>query len=117
MTVVIFHNPSCSKSRAALALIREAGTEPVAVPYLKTGWTAPLLQALFAVAGIPARAALRTARGQAGDLGLLDEGITERDILAAMVAHPELVERPIVCSPKGVRLCRPPELVLDLVAD
>ena len=115
MTVVIFHNPNCSKSRAALALIREAGEEPVVVPYMKTGWTVPQLQALFAVAGLSAREALRTARGQAKDLGLLEEGVGEAAILEAMVAHPELVERPIVCSPKGVRLCRPPELVAELL--
>ncbi|MGP6086489.1 arsenate reductase (glutaredoxin) [Antarctobacter jejuensis] len=115
MTVVIFHNPNCSKSRAALDLIRETGAEPVVVPYLKTGWTKPQLQALFAVAGITAREALRTARGQAKDLGLLEDGIPEAAILDAMVAHPELVERPIVCSAKGVRLCRPPELVRDLL--
>lgn len=101
MTVVIFHNPNCSKSLAALDLIRAAGIAPVVVPYMKTGWTVPQLQALFAVAGITAREALRTARGQAETLGLLEEGVGEDRILAAMVAHPELVERPIVCSPKG----------------
>lgn len=115
MTVVIFHNPNCSKSRGALELIREAGQEPVVVPYLKTGWTVPQLQALFAVAGLTAREALRTARGQAKDLGLLEDGVSEAQILDAMVAHPELVERPLVCSPRGVRLCRPPEVVRELL--
>ncbi|WP_305970903.1 MULTISPECIES: arsenate reductase (glutaredoxin) [unclassified Mameliella] len=115
MRVVIFHNPNCSKSRAALALIREAGQEPVVVPYMKTGWTVPQLQALFAVAGLTAREVLRTARTQAKEMGLLEDGVDEIAILEAMVAHPELVERPIVCSPKGVRLCRPPELVAELL--
>lgn len=115
MTVVIFHNPNCSKSRAALDLIRASGQDPVVVPYLKTGWTKPQLQALFAVAGIGAREALRAGRGPAKNLGLLDEGVSEETILDAMVAHPELVERPLVCSPKGVKICRPPELVNALL--
>lgn len=115
MTVVIFHNPACSKSRAVLGLIRESGEEPVVVPYLETGWTKPQLQALFAVAGLSARDALRTAKGQTAALGLLEEGGAEEAILDAMVAHPDLVERPIVCSPAGVRLCRPPERVRDLL--
>ncbi len=115
MAVVIFHNPNCSKSRAVLEMIRAAGADPVVVPYMKTGWTKPQLQALFAVAGLAPSEALRTARGVAKDLGLTGEGVSEEAILDAMVAHPELVERPLVCSPKGVRLCRPPEQVLDLL--
>lgn len=115
MTVVIFHNPRCSKSRATLELIRDAGQEPVVVPYLQTGWTKPQLQALFAVAGITAGDALRRGQAVAKEQGLLEDGVSEEAILDAMVAHPELVERPIVCSPKGVRICRPPELVSDLL--
>ena len=111
MAIVIFHNPNCSKSRAALDLIRAAGQEPTVVPYLGTGWTRPQLQALFAAADLRPRDALRSAR----ELGLLDEGTSDETILDAMVAHPELVERPLVCSPKGVRLCRPPERVRDLL--
>ena len=113
--MVIFHNPNCSKSRAALELIREAGQAPVVVPYLKTGWTKPQLQALFAVAGIPARDALRVGHGPAKEMCLTNEGVTEDEILDAMVAHPALVERPLVCSPKGVKICRPPELVKSLL--
>lgn len=113
MAIVIFHNPKCSKSRATLALIREAGQEPVVVPYLETGWTEPQLQALFAVADLAPRDALRAR--QAHDLGLVDAEAGDEAILAAMVAHPELVERPLVCSPKGVRLCRPPERVKELL--
>ncbi|WP_417526026.1 arsenate reductase (glutaredoxin) [Marinovum sp.] len=115
MAIVIFHNPNCSKSRATLELIREAGQEPVVVPYLKSGWTKPQLQALFAVADIFPREALRSGRGPASELGLLEDGVSDDAILDAMVAHPELVERPLVCSPKGVRICRPPELVGDLL--
>lgn len=115
MAIVIFHNSNCSKSRATLDLIRASGAEPTVVPYLKTGWTKPQLQALFAVAGLAARDALRTGRGPAKDLGLLAEDVTDDAILDAMVAHPELVERPLVCSPKGVRICRPPEQVTDLL--
>ena len=115
MAIVIFHNPNCSKSRAALDLIRAAGQEPTVVPYLGTGWTRPQLQALFAAADLRPRDALRSARGPARELGLLDEGTSDETILDAMAAHPELVERPLVCSPKGVRLCRPPERVRDLL--
>ena len=75
----------------------------------------PYLQALFAAADLSARAALRTSGTPAGDLGLLEEGVSEETILQAMVAHPVLVNRPIVCTPKGVRLCRPSEAVLDLL--
>ncbi|WP_417206760.1 arsenate reductase (glutaredoxin) [Antarctobacter sp.] len=115
MAVVIFHNPKCSKSRETLALIHAAGVDPVVVPYLKTGWTKPQLQALFAVAGLEPAEALRTAGGAAKDLGLTAGEVSQEAILDAMVAHPELVERPIVCSPKGVRLCRPPERVSELL--
>nr|WP_323766177.1 arsenate reductase (glutaredoxin) [Marinovum sp.] len=115
MAIVIFHNPNCSKSRATLELIRAAGQEPVVVPYLKAGWSKPQLQALFAVADLTPREALRSGRGPAKELGLLDEAPSDDAILDAMVAHPELVERPLVCSPKGVRLCRPPERVQELL--
>lgn len=115
MTIVIHHNPNCSKSRATLELIRAAGHDPVVIHYMKTGWTKPQLQVLFAVAGISAREALRTARGPARELGLTEPAATEDQILDAMVTHPELVERPLVCSPKGVAICRPPERVTELL--
>jgi len=115
MTVVIHHNPKCSKSRAVLDMLRAAGVDPVVVDYMQSGWTVAQLQALFAVAGMSARAALRVSGGQAEALGLLDDGVSEAAILEAMIAHPELVERPIVCSPRGVRLCRPPERVQALL--
>jgi arsenate reductase len=113
--VVIHHNPDCGTSRNVLGIIRAAGYRPVVIEYLTEGWTRPQLLGLFAAAGITLREALRTARTPAGELGLTAEGVTDDQILAAMVAHPILVNRPIVCTPKGVRLCRPSETVLDLL--
>ena len=85
------------------------------VEYLKSGWTRPQLLGLFAAAGLTPHEALRTARSPAADFGLLDPEVDEETLLAAMTEHPELVNRPIVCTPKGVRLCRPAERVLDLL--
>ena len=115
MTVVVYHNPDCGTSRNTLSLIREAGEEPVVIEYLKEGWTKPQLLGLFAAAGLSPREALRTMRSPAEELGLLDESISDDELIAAMVEHPVLVNRPIVCTPKGVRLCRPAEQVLDLL--
>lgn len=114
--VVIHHNPKCSTSRDVLAMIREAGVEPTIDPYLKTGWTEPQLRALFAVAGVSARQALRARGDLAAELGLLATGVSEARIRAAMVAHPELVERPFVETPKGARLCRPKERLWEVLA-
>lgn len=113
--VVIHHNPDCGTSRNVLELIRASGCEPTIIPYLETGWTQPQLLALFAAAGLTAREALRTTKSPAADLGLLDPSIDDEALLAAMVAYPVLVNRPIVASPKGVRLCRPSERTLDLL--
>ncbi|WP_345907604.1 arsenate reductase (glutaredoxin) [Sphingomonas sp. UBA4815] len=113
--VVIHHNPDCGTSRNVLGIIRAAGYTPVVIEYLTEGWTRPQLLGLFAAAGITPREALRTARTPAEELGLTAGGVTDDQILAAMVAHPILVNRPIVCTPKGVRLCRPSETVLDLL--
>ncbi len=115
MSIVIHHNPTCGTSRNVLELIRASGTEPVVIEYLDTGWTRPQLLALFAAAGLTPREALRTSKSPAAELGLLDESVTDEALLDAMIAHPVLVNRPIVASPKGVRLCRPSELVLDLL--
>lgn len=115
MTIVIHHNPDCGTSRNVLAIIRAAGEEPIVIKYLKTGWTEPQLLALFAAASLTPRNALRETKSPAQELGLLAEGVTDAQIIAAMLVHPVLVNRPIVCSPKGVRLCRPSELVLDLL--
>lgn len=115
MSIVIHHNPGCGTSRNVLELIRASGTEPVVIEYLDTGWTKPQLLALFAAAGLTPRDALRTSKSPAAELGLLEEGVEDEALLDAMVAHPVLVNRPIVASPKGVRLCRPSEAVLDLL--
>jgi arsenate reductase len=113
--VVIHHNPECGTSRNVLGIIRAAGYAPVVIDYLKQGWTRPQLLALFAAAGISPRQALRVARSPAEELGLTAADVTDDQLLDAMVAHPILVNRPIVCTPKGVRLCRPSEVVLDLL--
>ena len=115
MTIVIHHNRECGTSRNVLAIIESAGYKPVVIDYLETGWTKPQLLALFAAADLTAREALRTTKSPAADLGLLDPAIGDDALLEAMIAHPVLVNRPIVCSPKGVRLCRPSETVLDLL--
>ncbi len=115
MTVVIHHNPKCGTSRRVLEMIRDAGETPVIVEYLKTGWTRPQLLALLAVADLAPADLLRRKGTLAAELGLLEAGIADDAILDAMVAHPELVERPIVCSPKGVRLCRPAERVAEII--
>ena len=113
--VVIHHNPGCGTSRNVLGIIRAAGYAPVVIDYLKEGWTRPQLLALFAAAGISPRQALRVARSPAEELGLTAADVTDDRLLDAMVAHPILVNRPIACTPKGVRLCRPSEVVLDLL--
>lgn len=113
--IVIHHNPDCGTSRNVLAIIRASGTEPVVVDYLQEGWSRAQLLGLFAAAGLTPRAALRATKSPAKELGLLEPGVSDEAIFAAMLEHPVLVNRPIVCSPKGVRLCRPSELVLDLL--
>ena len=113
--IVIHHNPACGTSRNVLAIIRAAGAEPVVIDYLTEGWTRPQLLALLAAADLTPRQALRDTKSPAAELGLLEEGVTDAQILEAMLAHPVLVNRPIVASPKGVRLCRPSEAVLPLL--
>jgi arsenate reductase len=113
--VTIYHNPACGTSRNTLALIREAGHEPTVVEYLKTGWTKEILRDLAGRAGVPIRALMRTRGTPAEELGLTDPAASDEAILDAMLAHPILVERPIVATPKGVRLCRPAEGVMELL--
>ncbi|MEM1288306.1 MAG: arsenate reductase (glutaredoxin) [Pseudomonadota bacterium] len=115
MRIVIHHNPECGTSRVALKLIEAAGYRPTVIEYLKTGWTKPYLLALFAAADLSPRDALRTSKSPAKDLGLLEDDVSDEALLEAMVEHPVLVNRPIVCTPKGVRLCRPSEKVLELL--
>ncbi|MDQ8029440.1 MAG: arsenate reductase (glutaredoxin) [Brevundimonas sp.] len=115
MSITIFHNPNCGTSRNVLQMIRDAGHEPEVVQYLKTGWTAEGLKALFAEAGLTPREAMRTKGELAEGLGLLNEGTSDATILAAMVEHPVLVERPFVRTPKGTVLARPKEKVLEVL--
>jgi arsenate reductase len=115
MQVVIHHNPDCGTSRNVLALIEAAGYKPTVIEYLKVGWTRPQLEGLFAVARLTPREALRASKSPAAELGLLDPGVDDEALLVAMVAHPVLVNRPIVCTAKGAKLCRPSEAVLDLL--
>lgn len=115
MDIAIYHNPECGTSRNVLAIIEAAGYAPTIIEYLKAGWTKPQLLGLFAAAGLTPRTALRESKSPAAELGLLKEGVSNDAILTAMLEHPILVNRPIVCTAKGVRLCRPSEKVLDLL--
>lgn len=115
MSIVIHHNPDCGTSRNVLTIIEASCEAPVVIEYLQTGWTRPQLLGLFAAADLTPRAALRTTKSPAEELGLLDPSVTDEALLDAMLEHPILVNRPIVCSPRGVRLCRPSEAVLDLL--
>ena len=113
--VTIYHNPRCGTSRTALAAIEAAGHTPDIVLYLETGWTKALLKRLLAKGGLTARDFLRAKEPLADELGLKAVDASEEAILDAMVAHPVLVDRPVVESPKGVKLCRPAEVVADLL--
>ena len=115
MNIVIYHNPDCGTSRNTLAIIEAAGYEPTVIEYLKTGWKKAQLLGLFAAADLTPRTALRISKSPADALGLTAPDVSDEQLLEAMVEHPVLVNRPIVCTSKGVRLCRPSELVLDLL--
>lgn len=113
--IVIYHNPECGTSRNVLGLIRNAGIEPHVIEYLKTPPTRELLVQLIERAGITPRDLLREKGTPYGELGLGDESLSAAALLDAMMAHPILINRPLVVSPLGVRLCRPSETVLDLL--
>ena len=113
--ITIFHNPACGTSRNSLAMIRAAGYEPTVIEYSKAGWTRQQLDRLLAAMRLRPRDILREKGTPAAELGLLDAATTDDQILDAMVAHPILVNRPIVVTPKGVKLARPSEAVLDLL--
>lgn len=113
--ITIFHNPACGTSRNALAMIEAAGYAPTVVDYVASGWTREQLDGLLAATGTSARGLLRESGTPAGQLGLLDQDISDDAILQAMVAHPILVNRPIVVTPMGAALCRPSERVFDLL--
>lgn len=116
MSIAIYHNPNCQTSRNTLAMLKQTGEPVHVIEYLQTGWTKPQLLGLFAAAGLTPREALRVTNSPAEDLGLTQADVSDDTLLEAMVAHPILVNRPIVCTPKGVRLCRPSETLFELVA-
>jgi len=113
--IIIYHNPDCGTSRNALAMIRHAGIEPHVVEYLKTPPSRALLVQLIARAGLTPRALLREKGTPYAELGLSDDSLDDDALIDAMMAHPILINRPLVVSPLGVRLCRPSEAVLDLL--
>jgi arsenate reductase len=115
MDVIIYHNPDCGTSRNTLAMIRNAGVEPHVIEYLKTPPSREMLTQLIARMGISVRELLREKGTPYADLGLGDPALSDAQLLDAMMVHPILINRPIVVSPKGVRLCRPSEDVLDLL--
>lgn len=115
--VTIYHNPACGTSRNTLAMIAAAGYLPTIVEYLKVGWTRELLDELLTAMKAGPREILRDKGTPAAELGLLDADVSDDVILEAMVAHPILVNRPIVTTPLGTRLCRPSERVLPLLAN
>ena len=113
--IVIYHNPDCGTSRNTLAMIRHAGIEPHVVEYLKSPPARALLAALIDRAGLTPRQALREKGTPYAELGLADPALTDTHLLDAMMAHPILINRPLVATPLGVRLCRPSETVLDIL--
>ncbi|WP_174512272.1 arsenate reductase (glutaredoxin) [Methylocella tundrae] len=115
MDVIIYHNPKCGTSRNVLGLIRNAGVEPHVIEYLKTPPTRAMVRQLAARAGQPLRALLREKEAAFRELKLDDPALPDEAMLDAIEKHPVLLNRPIVISPKGVKLCRPSELVLDLL--
>jgi arsenate reductase len=115
MDVVIYHNPGCGTSRNTLGLIRNAGIEPHVIEYLKCPPSRALLKQLIARAGLTPRQALRQKGTPYAELELDDPALGDDDLLDAMIAHPILINRPLVVTPNGVRLCRPSEAVLDLL--
>lgn len=115
MSIVIYHNPRCSTSRNVLAMIRGAGVEPKIVEYLKTPPARDELVALIARMGISPRALLRRKEAVYDELGLDDPGLADDALIDRMLEHPILINRPIVATPLGVRLCRPPETVREIL--
>ncbi|MBT3071330.1 arsenate reductase (glutaredoxin) [Rhodomicrobium sp. Az07] len=115
MSIVIYHNPACGTSRNTLAMIRQSGEEPEIIEYLKTPPSREKLKELIAAMGVPARALLREKGTPYHDLGLDDPKWSDDELIDAMLAHPILINRPIVVTPKGVKLCRPSEEVLEVL--
>lgn len=115
MTVTIYHNPDCGTSRNTLAMIRQSGEEPVIIEYLKTPPDREVLRNLIGAMGLPVREVMRQKGTPYVALGLADPSIPDEALIDAMLTHPILINRPIVVTGKGVRLCRPSELVLEIL--
>ncbi|WKL58424.1 arsenate reductase (glutaredoxin) [Asticcacaulis sp. ZE23SCel15] len=115
MTITIYHNPDCGTSRNVLAILEAAGYTPTVIEYIKVGWQRDQLLGLLAAAGLTPRTALRESKSPAKELGLLEPSVSDDALLEAMLEHPILVNRPIVVTDKGTKLCRPSEAVLDLI--
>ena len=113
--ITIYHNPRCGTSRNTLAMIRNTGAEPNVIEYLKTPPTRETLVALIAAAGLGVRGIVRAKEAVFTELGLDDPAKTDEELIDAMMAHPILINRPIVVTPLGTRLCRPSEVVLDIL--
>jgi arsenate reductase len=113
--IVIYHNPDCGTSRNTLAMIRNAGIEPHVIEYLKTPPSRVMLSQLIERAGLTPRQLLREKGTPYADIGLGDESLSDEALIDAMMDHPILINRPLVVSPLGVRLCRPSEIVLDIL--
>lgn len=117
MDITLYHNPQCSKSRTTLALIRGAGIEPRVIDYLQTPLDKEALCDLVARVGVPVRALLREGESAYAELALGNPTLSDELLLEALAVHPALLNRPIATTAKGGRLCRPPELVLELIGD
>ena len=115
MSVTIYHNPECGTSRNTLAMIRQSGVEPTVIEYLKTPPTRTRLRELIAAMGISVCALLRQKGTPYAELGLDDAKWTDDELIDLMLAHPILINRPVVVTPKGIKLCRPSETVLDIL--
>lgn len=113
--ITIYHNPGCGTSRNVLRVLEATGEQVHVIHYLDEGWTLGQLLGLLAAADLSPREALRETKSPAAELGLLEDGVSAERILSAMLEHPILVNRPIVCTRKGVKLCRPSEAVFDLL--
>ncbi|MEA3125111.1 MAG: hypothetical protein QOD67_2130 [Caballeronia sp.] len=117
MAITIYHNPACGTSRNTLALIRNAGIEPDVVEYLKTPPSRDTLSGMIEDAGLSVRQAIREKEKLFTELGLADASLTDEQLLDAMLAHPVLINRPFVVTPAGTRLCRPSELLLEILPE
>lgn len=115
--ITIYHNPECGTSRNTLEMLRQSGESFEVIEYLSVGWTRQQLEILFKDAGLTAREALRISKSPAEELGLLVENISDEAVMAAMLIHPILVNRPFVVTPAGTRLCRPSEVLFELLPE